>query len=57
MHAFTGTIALPTDPSGDNSGTQIIASHAARTPLVSVRALPFGADEVDTSAIGFDLYI
>jgi hypothetical protein len=57
MHAFTGTIALPTDPSGDNSGTQIIASQAARTPLESVRALPFGADEVDTSAIGFDLYI
>jgi hypothetical protein len=57
MHAFTGAIALPTDPTGDDSRSRIVSSHTTRTPLVSVRALPFRADEVDTSPIGFDLHL
>jgi hypothetical protein len=54
MNAPTGSIALLVDPSIDDTLAPAVSSHTTRTPIDSVRALPFRLDEVNTSTIGFD---
>jgi hypothetical protein len=57
MNAHTGSIALPVDPSDTDALAHAASSHTTRTPVVSVRALPFHPDEVNTSTIGFDEHL
>lgn len=61
MHIYTGSITLPTDISIEtitdfpsHSATPVISSMEARTPVMSVRAVPFRTDEVDVDPIGFE---
>lgn len=61
MHIYTGSIALPSDISVEtitdapsHDAHPVVSSMEARNSAMSVRAVPFRADEVDVDPIGFE---